>query len=93
MQLDQAANPIARPAVGRPLGAAYAWLLNNDQPDEESHMWYKPNYEERLVARMAGRGVFGEEWDALEEFERPKRVGEESEPELDPLPGRNHGFR
>jgi len=74
----------SRPAQGRCLGLAAAWVNCADQPSKAEHMQVRPDCFERYIARLAFREEYGNEWKALEAKERPRRSEEDEEPEMCP---------
>ena len=57
------------------------WLQENEQASSALHISHKPAFERRIVQRMVAREKCDATFVSLEAKERPKRLGEDSEPE------------
>ena len=70
-------------AAGRPLGFLLAWLQHSDVPTRAEH-WDKSTWKYPLEERLALRRAMLDTTSGrqLADFERPKRTGEDSEPEV-----------
>eukprot|EP00959_Pyramimonas_sp_CCMP1952_P017613 373708-Pyramimonas_sp.AAC.1 len=66
------------------MGFALCWLVCNRQGSHADHLSFRPSPVERRVHRVAGRAEYDADWRKFEAAERPRRDGEDSEPEHDP---------
>ena len=85
--MDEATNPEHFPAMGRCLAFGVCWLEENDQETKAAHISHKPPWGRRVVKKVVARERYGARFVMLESKERPKRLGEDSEPEGDPVRG------
>ena len=75
-----ASEKVSKAGQGRPLGLCMAWALKAEQFPDKSHVRVcKPTLAERKEARASFEGMVGAPY--FSAHERPKRVGEEEEPE------------
>ena len=73
----------ARQATGRPLGSLVAWMQCGSLcPDRASHMRFNPTKEHREAGRSLAKEQ--DQGQTFLDFERPKRDGEGSEPDMCP---------
>ena len=72
-------------AQGRPIGWGVAWLSEHTIVDRDDHFNYKPDAAARIFARDFARlELSDDDFAFLMEKERPKRDGENSEPDDEP---------